>query len=124
MPFTTPTCLLGTLCVGKGRNTLPCVCPAIQMINDSFITGGALIRSLSYLRQVKASIFFASQQNNGHAYFFQQEVSSHECGKNCYVVVQCNNDVLRECTVRQPTLLYRGGRAVTARETTSAESEK
>ena len=96
MPFTTPTCLLGTLCVGKGRNTLPCVCPAIQMINDSFITGGALIRSLSYLRQVKASIFFASQQNNGHAYFFQQEVSSHECGKNCYVVVQCNNDVLRE----------------------------
>ena len=71
MPFTTPTCLLGTLCVGKGRNTLPCVCPAIQMINDSFITGGALIRSLSYLRQVTKH--FASQQNNGgHAYFFQQ----------------------------------------------------
>ena len=72
MPFTTPTCLLGTLCVGKGRNTLPCVCPAIQieMINGSFITGGALIRSLSYLRQVTKH--FASQQNNGgHAYFFQ-----------------------------------------------------
>jgi hypothetical protein len=65
MPFTTPTCLLGTLCVGKGRNTLPCVCPAIQieMINGSFITGGALIRSLSYLRQVTKH--FASQQNNG-----------------------------------------------------------
>lgn len=83
MPFTTPTCLLGTLCVGKGRNTLPCVCPAIQiqMINDSFITGGALIRSLSYLRQVTKH--FASQQNNGrgHAYFFQQlSLRRVECG--------------------------------------------
>jgi hypothetical protein len=63
-----------TVCRQRPQHTsMACVCPAIQieMINGSFITGGALIRSLSYLRQVTKH--FASQQNNGgHAYFFQQ----------------------------------------------------